>query len=323
VKRTAGARTKPWIFFNVSCLLMCLSPALLADSSSWGRTPDQRGARSLESGDAQTASEVFKDSGWRGISHYRSGNFAEAQREFSNASDNESRYNEGTAAARAGDYQTAVEKLQQAADANPNHEDALHNLEIVKQLLDNQQQSSDQNQDSDQDQQNDAQEGNDTAAEKSGQDGETGDQQSQQNGEQGQQGDDSQSSQGEQDSSESQQSDGDGELSASAEAANQSATEEEAPEDDSEPGARQEGQQQTDPSDQTEKQGGTAEQSGGAQNAEANPTDAQTQPMSESEQATEQWMRRIPDDPSQLLRNKIKLNHMIQHENVTDLPEPW
>ena len=45
--------------------------------------------------------------------------------------------------------------------------------------------------------------------------------------------------------------------------------------------------------------------------------------LTEDQQATEQWLRLIPDDPSQLLRNKIKLNHMLEHSEVRDTKEPW
>ena len=98
----------------------------------------------------------------------------------------------------------------------------------------------------------------------------------------------------------------------------QTATEQSA---DSEPDGQQ-GQSET---EQAQQSGAEQEQAEPAEAGDANRTaeSARREPISESEQATEQWMRRIPDDPSQLLRNKIKLNHMIQHENVTDLPEPW
>lgn len=293
---------------------------------SWWKTPDQRGVELLESGDAASASQIFRDSRWRGVSQYRNGNFADAQKEFSVASDPDSLYNAGTAAARAGDYQTAVEKFEQVIEVDPAHDDATHNLSISRQLL-KKQQSSDQQGDS----------GDDSEQSEAGQQGDeqNGAQQNgaQQNGEQQDGG--QQSQQGQQPTGESQQSDssetdnqdGNGELSTSAEdaRAEQANSDEQSGEEQSAE-TRSAAEQNQPDGEQTENAEAQQAQSGGEleQNDAGNAADfVDSKPISESEQATEQWMRRIPDDPSQLLRNKIKLNHMIQHENVTDLPEPW
>ena len=305
-----------------------------APGSSWWKTPDQRGAELLQSGDAAGASHVFRDSRWRGVSQYRNGNFAEAQKEFSTGADPTSLYNAGTAAARAGDYETAIEKFEQVMEADPNHLDAAHNLDISRQLREKQQQSSDQQGDS-----GDGDDSEQSEDSESQQDGQQQDGQ-QQDGEQGQQSE-QQSGNSEQNTDENNSQDGQGELSTDADdakeaqrdaeqqtateqtATEQTATEQTATEQsaDSEPA----GQQVQSETEQAQQSGAEQEQAEPAEPGDANRTaeSARREPISESEQATEQWMRRIPDDPSQLLRNKIKLNHMIQHENVTDLPEPW
>ena len=91
-----------WVFARlviVVSLAGCATEVLADSSGSWWKTRDQRGVELLQSGDAAAASEVFKDSEWRGISHYRNGNFAEAQKGFAGSADLNSLYNEGTAAA--------------------------------------------------------------------------------------------------------------------------------------------------------------------------------------------------------------------------------
>ena len=86
-----------WVFARwvIVVSLACCATEVFADSSgSWWKTRDQRGVELLQSGDAAAASEVFKDSEWRGVSHYRNGNFAEAQKEFAGSTDLNSLYND-------------------------------------------------------------------------------------------------------------------------------------------------------------------------------------------------------------------------------------
>ncbi len=282
--------------------------------SSWWKTPDQQGAELLESGDAARASEVFRDPSWRGISHFRSGNFAEAQKEFSTATDATSLYNAGTAAAKGGDYQAAVDLFEKAVETDPANDDAAHNLDIAKQLLD--QQQSNQSQQGEGDSDNDGNEQQSDQSEQQGQQDQSEQDQKEQQSDSGQgdsqesQQSDSQPGEQGQDNDSSGESDQGGELSTSKEDAQAQQQ-------------QQQAQQQEMQQEMPEQQQG-AEPDESAQSASSGDAEHEaTQPISESEQATEQWMRRIPDDPSQLLRNKIKLNHMIQHENVTDLPEPW
>jgi len=40
--------------------------------------------------------------------------------------------------------------------------------------------------------------------------------------------------------------------------------------------------------------------------------------MTEREQATEQWLRQIPDDPDGLLRRKLLQNHRSEYPNVLE-----
>ncbi|OED42338.1 hypothetical protein AB833_06705 [Chromatiales bacterium (ex Bugula neritina AB1)] len=289
-------------------LLFCGQVQALELDRLWLRA-DQLGRKLLEQGQAAEAAEMFEDSQWRGLSHYRAGNFAEAQKAFSDASDDAGLYNAGTSAAKAGDYALALEKLEQLVERNPEYPDASHNLEIVRQLLEDQQQN--QQQDSSQD----------SSDESSDESSEQNQQESQQNGEQAdgdnsqQNSDSSDGSSGDSQANENGQSNG--ELAANS----QQPGEPEAPPDEQQASP---GQAEEDP--QTHGQQGVADpEDNGESEGERTADTALTSSgeISEDQQATEQWLRRIPDDPSQLLRNKIRLNHMIQHADVQDMPEPW
>ncbi len=270
----------------------------------WSRE-DQRGYELLEQGKPDEAANVFVDPQWRGISQFRSGNFQAAQEEFAKTTGDAALYNQGTAAARAGDYQGAIEMLQKLVENSPDHADARHNLEIVRKLLDNdesQQQNQDQqsSENEQENQQQDGQESNEA-------EGESGEQSQEQ--------------------SSAQQSRQDGELSADPSDAGQQNDESAEPQgepDDEQNGEDAEGEAQSSGSDSNDDETeGQRDDSDPSAQSGLEPGENSPGEMSENEQATEQWLRRIPDDPSQLLRNKIRLNHMIDHAEVRDMQEPW
>ncbi len=46
-------------------------------------------------------------------------------------------------------------------------------------------------------------------------------------------------------------------------------------------------------------------------------------PVSEDEQATEQWLRKIPEDPTGLLRRKLDQTHRSQYPQIRNGGQPW
>lgn len=277
----------------------------------WSRD-DQRGHDLLEQGRANEAAAVFRDPQWRGISHYRAGNYEGAQEEFAKTQGDAALYNQGTTAARAGDYQGALETLEKLVEQSPDHEDAKHNLDIVRKLLKNQpsEQSENSDQSSESEEENQQEDGEEQSS-----DGESGDQSDQSDGQ----------------SSADDNGQQNGELSADPNDAGNASTESEEAETGSDESsgenqnADEDSKQNPDGQDQKSHQaaGSEDEPSPEQDDALANAAGEMPAEMSEDEQATEQWLRRIPDDPSQLLRNKIRLNHMIEHADVHDMKEPW
>jgi len=45
--------------------------------------------------------------------------------------------------------------------------------------------------------------------------------------------------------------------------------------------------------------------------------------LTEREQANEQWLRQIPDDPAGLLQRKIQNRHLTDFPKVIDSDKPW
>ena len=258
---------------------------------SWLLNQDQQGYREFQH-NPESAAETFQDNNWKGTSHYKNGQYEKALQSWSNADDAQSWYNRGNALAKLNRFDEAIKAYEQALEKNPALEDAKYNKALVERLKKQQQQQ--QNQQGDQSQQN-----------KQNEQGQQ-DQQAQQN-QQGQQGEQNQQAQQNQQASEGQQSD------SSSESQNdplQSGDESRNPaqQDESQRLAQQEDQADSDEQDddqqqmvaQQEKQKPEAAQQGGF--IQQPDTDAE---HSEKSQALQQWMSRIPDDPSGLLRNKF------------------
>jgi Ca-activated chloride channel family protein len=258
------------------------------------RRPDQRAMQLLDADKPSEAAEAFEDKRWQGVSHYRAGDYAKAAEAFGQSEG--ALYNQATSAVRAGDYQTAIEQFEQLLEQNPDHQDAQHNLDIARQLA---------GQDSEQAGQSGEEDKPSEEQRESEQDGDNQNQSAEQQNDAASESESSQDQQpGEQQNEQNNQQSGD---------------QSDAAEPPSELSEREQPEQQ-----QSREEEG---QSGDAQaNDEEDPQQeiaAIEDQLSEVDQATEQWLRRIPDDPSQLLRGKIRLKHRTDYRDVGDMVEPW
>lgn len=105
-------------------LLLPAPPSDANDEINWWQRADQRAAQQLEAGAAQ----------------YRAGNFQAAFDALAGVTGAEADYNRGNALARLGRLEEAAAAYQTTLRQMPNHADAQHNLEQVRQQLAQQQQ---------------------------------------------------------------------------------------------------------------------------------------------------------------------------------------
>lgn len=306
------------------------STGVLAAWEDWWQTPEQRAAEAFKQGDAERLLEQAPDADWRGLGHYQAGDFDTAAEVFGERAEqlqqqgdaraaNRARYNQGVSDVRAGRYQQAVEQFDAVLESDPGFADAAHNRDIAERLQQLQQQQQQQSQDGE--------------GEQGEQDGE-GEQ-----GDQADQGDaDSQGSQSGQDSpdqsgdAESGQEPGQN-SSADSPADDESGQRGESTDDDASPSAAQDSGSAAAESEAERQEAVEAAQR--ALDAEAQQSDAESdeagaagdavpeRPLSESEQATEQLLRRIPDDPAGLLRRRLEQSHRIEYPEVRDGREAW
>ncbi|TLM78648.1 VWA domain-containing protein [Microbulbifer harenosus] len=247
--------------------------ASAADLENLWQTPNQQGRELLEQGDAAGAAKQFENSQWRGTAQYRAGKFDAAAKNFAQSNDPQGLYNLGNSLTQQGRFDEAISAFDQAIQQSPEFADAIHNREIAEQLKKLQQQQQSQSGQSGEQQQNDQQQDQN-------QQNQQGQQQDQQQNQQ--QGDESQ-----------QQSAGQN-------------TQDQQPSNQEQSPSGQEEQEQSDSKQQQAQNGEQQEGNEQEQSAQAQPSDQESPLDPETQQALDQWLRQIPDDPAGLMREKFK-----------------
>lgn len=291
-----------------ACVLLPVAPEARAAGweDLWWR-PDQRGAAALEAGEAARAQSLFENRRWQAAAAYRAGDYEAAAAALEDLDDPDSLYNRGNALARAGRFEEALASYDAALEQAPDHEDAQHNRDLLRDLAQPQGQG-DGGDEGDRGESGEPGSGEESA------DG-TGDRGSRQAGagESGGEGGEGRPDPAD-GAADDRSSAGAGGQGSQGDPDSMSAAEREALARQAggrDPGANEDPSlANADPADGAEDE--RAEAAGGAgEESEAGPEEppagrmAATGEPDETEQATEQWLRRIPDDPGGLLRRKF------------------
>ena len=252
---------------------------------------NQRAEKLLEAGRAEEAVELFNNKKWQAAAHYRAGHFDESAKLLEGDQQITSQYNYGNAQAKLGKFPEAIKSYESVLEREPSHEDARYNLELLKKMVQQQQQNQPQSGDSSDQQQGDSDK-QDGEGLSSSQDGESdGDENSQQD-----------SGEGEQESR-----------------ANQSA--QQSDESQSESTAEQQ-QSGVERDSESEAQAEEREQAAQQQPDSAGEQQAQQQYQPQGD-ANEQWLRQIPDDPGGLLQRKFKYQYQQSYKDRERDVQPW
>lgn len=168
-------------FFRRGILVLAFLLAAQPAEAGFFLNADQEGLKQFNQGNYEKAAQNFKDSCWRGATHYRLGDYEQAYRQFADKNDATSLYNQGNALAKGGKIEEAIKKYEEVLKLQPDHDDAKFNLEYLKRQ---QQQSQQQNQKNDQKNnsgnQNQQQDGDNQPAEQNQQQQNAGNNQSEQ-----------------------------------------------------------------------------------------------------------------------------------------------
>jgi Ca-activated chloride channel homolog len=297
-------------------------PVYAVDWSSFWSRPDQQANRALEHGDAQKAAELFTNPAWKGAAHYRAGNYEQALKSLKDLHDVESWYNKGNTLARLGRYPQAIQAYTEALKLNPTHEDARHNLKLIQKALKQQQQQAQSGQGQTQANQSGAQE---PLSMHPPQQARPDDRNQKQN--------DSANANPKQ---QAPQPDDQATVNSTPSSENHE-QEQQATSTQTEPqnSTQQHDEAQSIHGEQAKQDQSQGAKPNGARNLESTleGTDESARPdtrrsptdnvSDESQLATEQWLRRIPDDPGGLLRRKFYYQYQQPSRAHSEELEPW
>lgn len=291
-------------------------------SSFWSDlwlTPDQQAQQALNEGKVEQAAKLFRSPDRKAAAKFRANEFEQAAELFEQSLDTDSTnekadagswFNKGTALTHAGKYDDALAAYNKALSLQPEFPEAHNNKTVTEKLkaLEEQQNQNQQN-----DQQN-----------------------SQQDNQQNQEGQSEQQQQSDSASSESReqnQSDADSQNADSNSQQNEETEEQKAGQQDKadEEKAQQDFQKQLAEAQQKQDEEQAANETKQAA-ADDKKQDEQTQSqqalvdsdqeeLTEEQQSLEQWLRRVPDDPGRLLRNKFR--HETQQRQLEIDSSKW
>lgn len=254
----------------------------------WQR-PDQQALKAYQQQDYAKAAEKFENPDWQAAAHYKAGEYDKALKTYQSQAKQtaDNFYNQGNALAQSGQLKEALAAYEQALKLDPNNADAIFNKDLVEKELEKQKEQ----QQEDKQDKKDGKDEQGSDEQKSGkqQGSDNKDQQNQQQNqqsEQDQQAKEEQSSQPEEEQQQQKQEKGQEDL------------------------AKQEEVKSKEQSKQQEQQQAAEQQKDDAQKPTqqaAKPGDAPAK--DEKQQANEQWLNRIPDDPAGLLKRKFKYQY--------------
>ena len=263
------------------------------------KNKDQQGQQYFIEGSHSEAAQVFENPEWKGLSHFRSGNHENALEEWKGIDSPRSLFNQGNALAKLGKLDQAIDRYDQVLEREPEHSDARFNRDLLKKLLEEQEKQKQQNQEQDgsgEDQQKSENHQSESQKERfkenpsSAESGSDSKNQNMENSEQTEQ---------------AQKSDSQNKEISEAQSDKQEQ------ENTNETSVAEENNQQED-QDSKEQQAFIKPRSV-SELTEDNP----------QEQELRQWLQKIPDDPSRLLRNKMYRAHQRNKQIMKTEKESW
>ena len=258
---------KGWIFVFLLTIMPIDNSVYALDWNDLWKTRDQQAKEAMESGDYDKAIELFEDSEWLAAAHYKAGNYRQSANGYNNNSNIDHLYNYANSLAKIGQFEEAIENYEKVIAEEPNADDALYNLNLLKDLL-SENQSSEENNDDGQ----------------SSEEASTGEQSQQQNGD------------------ESEQSDNEG----------NSRTGDSDSESDANPNRKLSNEEDIEAIEKELERAAEENSNQESQQEDNNESGIEGRMAQEQQQAMEQWLRRIPDDPGGLLRRKFRYQYQRQ-----------
>lgn len=273
-------------------------PAMALSWDDLWKNDNQQAYELLQQDQAEQAADKFSDRQWKAAAQYKAGQYQQALEQLDGINTADGHYNRGNSLTQLGQLDEASKAYDEALKLDPDHDDAKFNKNLVEQMK--QQQQNQQSQDGEQGSQKDNQ-----------------DQNNPQNSEQ--QNSEQQNSSEQQQSSDAQSSSQPGEQS---EGSDSQAQPSEKTADNKDPE-----QQQSAASSEQQKPSEQQPQAQAKDPEKPEDTEAQAADMNDaqpdlSEQARQQWLRQIPDNPGNLLQRKFQYQYR-QQKPRQDTGQAW
>lgn len=277
------------------------------------KNKNQQAYEKLQENQATEAAQQFDNPEWKGSAQYRAGDYAEAAKNFAQSNTADAHYNRGNALAKANELPKAINAYDEALKLNPELADAKKNRTLVEDLINAQKEQQNQNQDQ---QGQDKQDENKQDKDKDGdqkQDQGNNDQQNNQNKDQQQDNNDQQNQQDQNNQQNQDQQQSDNQQ-------NNSQDQQDKQQQDEQQSSQDEDKQQEKSAEQKAAEAAQREQEEQAADEEMQQMQAgepkDDNLTDEERQAMEQWLRRVPDDPGGLLRNKFNYEHYKRNQDI-------
>lgn len=284
---------KGLIFALLIVILPLPQPAHAFEWSDLWENKNQRGEIALNKGDAKLAADLFNNPQWKSAAQYKAGEYQKAAELLEGIDKPDANYNRGNALAKAGDTSGAIKAYNRSLELDPDHEDAKFNKQLLEKAQHEQEKQQQNSEDKDQ-----SDESQDDASEKNKQ----------------QSADKSEQQQDANSDSQSQPQENNEDADQQNDQENQSTSSDEKPE----PNDASEDKDKTASENKSEEQADKEQQAQKLKEEQQNINDVT--PDLEQQQ-TQQWLKKIPDDPGGLLRRKFKYQYSREQNKSEN--NPW
>lgn len=268
-------------------------PQYVEASSLWDslwQTADQQASKKFQSNEPAEAAKLFNNKQWKAASLYKNNQYQESIDILKDIETADAHYNAGNAYAKLAQTDKAIEEYNKSLTLNPKHQDALHNKKVLENQLKKEQKNDPQSKN---DKNKDKKDGdkNQSEADESDKPENT----------------ENNNKQGKQDTKDNQSNTNDSKKSQS-----QDKAEEKDSEQNKEQLSKDDKNTKEKESDQTVQNSEEKESNKYNQEKDSEKNTQQQIEKMKEQQATKQWLRRIPDDPGGLLRNKFNYQYKRQ-----------
>ncbi|MEJ2213771.1 MAG: VWA domain-containing protein [Gammaproteobacteria bacterium] len=325
----ALAFRRGWLMSMLMLALFIPMPApvmaLDLDSLKWDDlwlTDEQQASRALQADNHEQAAALSSNPARKGSAFYRQQDYQQALEQFQQLNSSDAHYNRGNTLARLGEYKQAIKAYDEALKLKPDMQDAIDNRKAIEDLLaKNEETQNSPNQEQNQEEQQQESQQQESQSEQNSQQQQQSEQQeeSENDQSQGNPSEDSQPDNSEPDNSSADNSQPDNSSADNRQEQDNSSSQDDTPEQSA--ADNNAAQTEADDTASEEQQARQAEENNRQQSLSEQ--DYQAQPLTdEEEQAAQQWLRRIPDDPGDLLKRKFLYQYQNRQRQPSTL-QPW